>query len=319
MAFDHLKGLAVFFHASALLRFLMERLFRFAEASDVLPFSYPIFTFWKITHFYIFAVLARKEEPLLAFLQRLHLDAFFFARLRHFLVSFDNLLYTIRLATREDFLEHLGILEAESPVRPQVVSPGGDARLKLHMHFFFFLRDFFFKSVLRSRSMLLYLFFFSLGSLRGRRNFFLEFGGAQFLQFRAYFAGLFLDRFAAPAAPTATRAEEPIVFFDPGQHGLLRDYHWQFWGGNPQRAVMARGKVRGFHRTTKWHNLIPAFSAQDVSVWYMEEPPMDASNWEYSLAGLAIPEPRFLEGYKLAEHEAVLELRLSFFFMVYGR
>lgn len=319
MAFDHLKGLAVFFHASALLRFLMVRLFRFAEASDVLPFSYPIFTFWKVTHFYIFSVLGRKEELLLVFLQRLHLDAFFFARLRHFLVSFDTLLYTIKLATREDLLEHLGLLEAGPSGRPLVVPPEGNARLKLHMHFFFFLRDFFFKSVLRSRLMLLYLFFFSLGSFRGCRNFFFECGGAQFLQFRAYFAGLFLDRFAAPAPAPPSGSEEPIVFFDPVQHGALRDYHWQFWGANPQRGVMAMGKVRGFHRTTKWHKSIPAFSGRDVTVWYMEEPPMDASNWEYSLAGLAIPEPRFLEGYKLAEHEGVLELRLSFFFMVYGR
>lgn len=250
------------------------------------------------------------------FLQRLHLDAFFFARLRHFLVAFDTLLYTIKLATREDFLEHLGLLEAGPSGRPLVVPSQGNARLKLHMHFFFFLRDFFFKSVLRSRLMLLYLFFFSVGSHRGRRNFFFEFGGTHFLQFRAYFAGLFLDRFAAPAV---SGAEEPIVFFDPGQHAQLRDYHWQFWGANPQRGVMAIGKVRGFHRATKWHPLIPAFSGLDVAVWYMEEPPMDASNWEYSLAGLAIPEPRFLEGYKVAEYEAILELRLSFFFMVYGR
>lgn len=82
---------------------------------------------------------------------------------------------------------------------------------------------------------------------------------------------------------------------------------------------MAMGKARGFHSTTKWHKSVPAFTAADVEVWYMEEPSLDPSNWDYSLAGLRIPEPKFLEGYPLEEHRGVLELRLSFYFMVFGR
>lgn len=46
---------------------------------------------------------------------------------------------------------------------------------------------------------------------------------------------------------------------------------------------------------------------------------MDASNWGYPAAGLRIPEPKFLEGYASEEQRGVLELRLSFYFMVFGR
>jgi hypothetical protein len=65
--------------------------------------------------------------------------------------------------------------------------------------------------------------------------------------------------------------------------------------------------------------LVPAFTAVDVEVWYMEGLIMDASNWGYPAAGLRIPEPKFLEGYASEEQRGVLELRLSFYFMVFGR
>lgn len=198
----------------------MFRLFRFSEPSAVLPFSYPFFIFWKVTHFYIFTELGPKEEGLLVYFKRLHLDAFFFSRLRHFVVSFDTMLYTISLATQEEFSEYLELLKDDPFGDHRPVSPKGEVRFKLHILFFFYLRDFFFKEVFLSKLMPLYLFFFSLGaSARGRRSFLLDFGFSQALKFRAYFAGLFLDRFAAPAAG------EPIVYYDPRQHRDLR-YHY---------------------------------------------------------------------------------------------
>lgn len=212
----------------------------------MLPFSYPFFIFWKVTNFYIFTELGRKEEDLLVYFKRLHLDAFFFSRLRHFVVSFDTMLYTISLATREEFFEHMALPQGDSSGDYMPVPAKGEARFKLHILFFFYLRDFFFKKFFLSRLIPFYLFFFSSGaSASSRRSFLLDYGFSQFLKFRSYFAGLYLDRFAAPAEG------EPIVYYDLMQHGGLRYHYFQFTDGTEKRAVKAMGKARGFHSTTK--------------------------------------------------------------------
>jgi len=46
---------------------------------------------------------------------------------------------------------------------------------------------------------------------------------------------------------------------------------------------------------------------------------MNFSNWEYALAGESIPEPRFVENFVVAERAGHWELRLSFYFMVFGK
>lgn len=247
------------------------------------------------------------------YFKRLHIDAFFFSRLRYFVSSFNVLLNTIVLATREEFTDYTAKLQADPLGDPGPAVPKS-ARLKLHILFFFFLRDFFFKKAFLSKLIPSYLIMFSLDCSAGSyRAFFFDFGFAQLLKFRSYFSGLFFDRFAAPDV------DEPIVFYDPMQHSNLRSFYWEYLDRAPKRTVMSIGRARGFHFRTKWFPLLPAFTGEAVEAWYMDEPVIDLSNWEYALAGARLPQVRFLEDYIAEEREGVLELRLSFYFMVFGK
>lgn len=198
-----------------------------------------------MTNFYIFNGLAPKEEALLFYFQRLHLDAFFFNRLRHCMFIFSMLVHSIRGSSQEDFFDYTEKPDAvtSGSFFPEgaAPAPGGNARLKLHVLFFFFLRDFFFKELFFSKLLALYLYIFSLGSsLQTLRSFFLDFSFCQMLQFRSFFSGLFFDRFAAPAA------EEPIVFYSPTQHSSLRYYFRAITDGRERPSVIALRRARGF-------------------------------------------------------------------------
>lgn len=112
---------------------------------------------------------------------------------------------------------------------------------------------------------------------------------------------------------------EPIVFYNPMDHRKLRNFYWFFLDRDFNRTVKAIGRRHGFYSRAKWFTVLPAFSGEGVAVCYMDGPEIDLSNWEYALAGASPPVARFLEGYAVEEQEGILELRLSFYFMVFGK
>lgn len=135
------------------------------------------------------------------------------------------------------------------------------ARLKLHILFFFFLRDAFVKKILVSRLLTFYLFIFSLASsVQGHRAFFIDFSFSQFLKFRSHFSALFLEKFASP------EEDEPVVFFNPVAHRKLRSFYWFFLDRDYSRTVRAIGRRRGFHSRYKWFPVFPSFRGKGVSV-----------------------------------------------------
>lgn len=51
----------------------------------------------------------------------------------------------------------------------------------------------------------------------------------------------------------------------------------------------------------------------------MDEPLIDMFNWEIALTGSRLPQENFVEGYVEEEYMGIFELRLSFYFMVFGK
>lgn len=289
----------------ALLEFLEDELFVFTAVEDMLPFSYFLYIQWKGSNPYMFNSRFAKLSDLWLYFKRLHLDAFFFYRFRSFIHNIAGQLFFLRLLAKGPTSSR----DAVVPIRAKGL------RFKQRIFYYFHVRDLVFKSMFIGEILPLYLFYFNFFySHKLRRLLFTAFGSWHYCYFRLYFVRKFLHYFVGPWG------SEPTVFYDPVYNKAINTRFKALAARREDHATIGVGKARLSYKD-KWYPLIPAFRGDytSVEVHYLEEPGVTADNWEYAYSGMRLPHPLRNEEAEKAEKLGLLELRLSFYYMVFGK